>query len=198
MWSFQLKQCFRQYCGRISSLAIAISTLMITPPSATIAAEEINFRYGIASQSISIEELETFAKTGETSPALDFLLEFTGQNPEIIRLLLVQEIPMDAVTASTLLNSPLGEYVLDRASNIVNTGASEGNREALRGALIESTQSDRKISLIEVWRNYPTKEVDVDGQSWNHLTQGFSETLQQVGKTAQLSIALLQTFLNQQ
>lgn len=194
IWSSKLKQ----YCGGLSSLAIAVTTLILTFPSATMAAEKINFQYGIASQSVSLEELETFAEKGETSAALDFLLEFTGNNPEIIRLLLVQEIPMDAVTASTLLNSPIGGYILDRASYIVNTGASQGNREALRGALIESTQSDRKISLLEVWRNYPTKEVIVDGQSWINLTQGFGETLHQVGKTAQLSIALLQNFLNHQ
>lgn len=194
MWSYK----FKQYCGRLSLIAIAIFTFLVTSPLPTMAAEKIKFSYGIASQSVSLEELETFALTGETSPALDFLFEFTGHNPEVIRLLLVQEIPIDAVTASSLLNSPVGGYILDRASNIVNTGASRGNREALRGALITSAEGDRQISLLEVWRNYPTKKVVVDGQSWSNMTQGFSNTLQQVGETAELSIALLQNFLDRQ
>lgn len=192
MWGNRFKQC----CRGLGGFAIAISTLMVISIKPAQAAETINFQYGIASQSVSLKELETFAETGETSPALDFLFKFTGNNPQVIRLLLKQEIPIDAVTAANLLNSPLGGYILERASNIVNTSASQGNKEALRGALITSAESDRKISLLEVWHNYPTKEVFVDGQSWLDMTQGFSNTLQQVGKTAQLSIALLQNFLN--
>jgi hypothetical protein len=191
MWGYK----FKQYCW---GLAITITTLVVNSSASAIAAETINFSRGIASQSVSLEELETFAQTGEISPALNFLFKFTGHNPETIRLLLVQEIPIDAVTTSNLLNSPIGGYILDRASTIVNTGASRGNREALRGALIESAEGDSKISLLEVWDNYPTKKVVVDGQSWISMTQGFSDTLEQVGKTAQLSVALLQNFLNHQ
>jgi hypothetical protein len=197
MWGYKSKQ-FKHNGWGLKSLAIAIATLIVTLPTPAIAAETINFSRGIFSQSVSLEELVTFAKTGESSPALDFLFKFTGHNPEVIRLLLVQEIPINAVTASNLLNSPLGGYILDRASMIVNTGASKGNREALRGALIESAEGDSKISLLEVWDNYPTKKVVVDGQSWISMTQGFSDTLEQVGKTAQLSVALLQNFLNHQ
>jgi hypothetical protein len=197
MWGYKSKQLKQDGWGW-KKLAIAIATVIIILPVPAIAAETINFSRGIASQSVSLEELMTFAKTGESSPALDFLLKFTGHNPEVIRLLLVQEIPISAATASYLLNSPLGDYILDRASAVVNTGASKGNREALRGALIESAEGDGKVSLLEVWDNYPTKEVVVDGQSWINMTQGFSDTLEQVGKTAQLSIALLQNFLNHQ
>ena len=49
-----------------------------------------------------------------------------------------------------------------------------------------------------MWRNYPTREVVVDGQSWMDMTQGFSHTVEQAGKSAELSIALLRNFLNRQ
>ena len=189
------KSGLQQYLLGISSLAIALVVSATTVKSVE-AAEKINFNYSIARQSVSLEELETFARTGEIAPSLDFLFKFTGHQPELIRLMLVQEIPMDTVMASRLLNSPVGGYILDRTSTIVNTGASSGNREALRGALIASTHGDRKISLLEVWRNYPTKEVNVDGQAWMSMTQGFSDTLQQVGQTAKLSSALLRNFLS--
>ena len=191
------KSRFRQYITGISSFAIALIISVITIESVE-AAEKINFNYSIARQSVSLEDLETFARTGEISPSLNFLFKFTGHQPELVRLMLTQEIPMDTVMASRLLNSPIGGYVLDRASKIVNTGASRGNREALRGALIASTHGDRQISLLEVWRNYPTKEVNVDGQAWMSMTQGFSDTLQQVGHTAKLSFALLRNFFSRQ
>ena len=182
---------FKQYLS-IAFAPIALSFFTAIEP--TIAAEKINFTYGITNQSVSLEELETFANTGEISPSLDTLFEYTGHNPRLIRLLLQQEISLDTVSASDMLNSFVGEYILDRASNIVNSGASKGNREALRGTLIASAEDDSKISLLEVWRNYPTKEVVVDGQSWMAMTEGFNSTLEKV-ESAALSIALLQDFL---
>ena len=177
------------------AMAIALVTT-ITSGNCAIAAEKIKFKYGIMSQSVSLEELETFAETGEVSPALDFLLDYTNQNPKLIRLLLVEEIPLDIVTASNLLNSPLGEYVLDRVGRVVNSGASRGNREALRGALITSTNEDRKISLLEVWRNYPTKEVVVEGKSWKKITEEFGRIVEPTKTKAERSTKLLPNFLN--
>lgn len=188
MWNYKFKQHLSMALG-----SIAFSLFTATEP--TIAAEKINFNYGIARQSVSLEELETFANTGEISPSLDTLFKFTGDNPRLIRSLLQQEISLDTVTASDMLNSFVGEYVLDRASNIVNSGASRGNREALRGTLIASANDDSKISLLEVWRNYPTEEVMVDGESWMAMTKGFNSTLKKV-ESAALSIALLRDFLN--
>ena len=188
MWNYK----FKQYLF-LAFTAIAFGSFTAVKP--TIAAEIINFNYGIANQSVSLEELETFANTGEISPSLDTLFEYTKHNPRLIRLLLQQEISLDTVTASDMLNSFIGEYILDRASDIVNSGASRGNREALRSTLIASADDDSKISLLEVWRNYPTEEVVVDGQSWMVMTEEFSSTLKKVESVA-LSIALLRDFLN--
>lgn len=188
MWNYKLQQA-------LSMTFASVAFTLLTAIEPTIAAEKISFNYGIANQSVSLEELETFANTGAISPSLDTLFEFTGHNPKLIRLLLQQEIAIDTVTASNMLNSFMGEYILDRASNIVNSGASRGNREALRGTLIASANDDSKISLLEVWRNYPTEEVIVDGKSWMAMTEGFNSTLKKV-ESAALSIALLRDFLN--
>lgn len=188
MWNYKFKQA-------LSMTFASIAVTLLTAIEPAIAAEKINFNYGLASQSVSIEELATFANTGEISPSLATLFELTEHNPRLIRLLLQQEITLDIVTASDMLNSFVGEYILDRASNIVNSGASRGNREALRGTLIASADDDGKISLLEVWRNYPTKEVIVDGRSLSAMTEGFNSTLKKV-ESAALSIVLLRDILN--
>ena len=199
MWNYK----FEKYLLKVGLKAIVkrlltqIALIIFTTIEPTIAAEKINFNYGIANQSVSLEELETFANTGEISPSLATLFEFTEHNPRLIRLLLQQEISLDTVTVSDMLNSFVGEYILDRASNIVNSGASRGNTEALRGTLIASAKDDSKISLLEVWRNYPTKEIIVDGRSWSAMTKGFDNTLKKVGSVG-LSIVLLRDFLNGQ
>ena len=201
MWRNQFQQYEFEYVPKMSlvtAIAFIVATAFIATTSfpPVSAAEKIKFNHGITSQSVSLEELEIFAETGEISPALNFLFDYTNQNPKLVRLLLIQQIPLDTVTASNLLNSPIGESVLDRVSSVVNSGASKGNREALRGALITSTNGDGKISLLEVWRNYPTKEVIVEGTSWRKMTDKFSCTLQRAGTRAELAMTLLHDFLN--
>ncbi|WP_036479092.1 alpha/beta hydrolase, partial [Myxosarcina sp. GI1] len=60
----------------ITCIFVAISNHQV------IAAEKITFGYGIATQSVSFEELATFAETGELSPALKFLFKYGKQNPQ--------------------------------------------------------------------------------------------------------------------
>lgn len=179
---------------KIELAASAIAFLLCFSSRPSVAAETVHFHYGIAGQSVSVEDLEAFARTGEQSPAIAFLLRYMGRDPELVRLLLRQQIPIDAVTASKLLDSPIGEYILERASTVVHTGATRGNTEALRGALIGSADGDGQISLLEVWQNYPTRKVKVDGKSWNRMTSGFVDALSQVGKTAELSMVLVRNF----
>ncbi len=151
-----------------------IVTVLSTNIEPTVAAEKITFTYGLASQSVSLEELETFAATGAISPSIAFLLNLSKQKPEVVRWLLTQEFPSNTVIMSKLLNSLGGEYALTQSSNVVHSSASKGNIQAIRGALITSSSDDRTVSLLEVWRNYPTKQVYIDGKALVKIWQKLS------------------------
>lgn len=127
------------------------------------AAESVVLKYSILQESVSVPELATFAQTGELSPALRAYLKLAGRQPDELRRVLTQEIQADPVFLSRVLNSPIGEAVLDRASEVVHTPSNRASRESLRGAIVSSALSDGQITLIETLQNYPTQEVYVEG-----------------------------------
>jgi hypothetical protein len=62
-----------------------------------------------------------------------------------------------------VLNSQIGNIILDRVSQVISTPSQRANRQALRAALVLAANQDGQVSLIEIIKNYPTNEVEVDG-----------------------------------
>lgn len=177
------------------SLFAATLTISLAPNKA-LAAEKITFTYGIASQSIAIEELDDFAATGEISSTLDFLLNYSKQNPLMIRWLLTQKFPADINLIYDLLNTAPGEYVLAQTSNIINSDSERANVKALRGALIAAASDDNQISLLELLHQYPTKQVYVDSKSLSKVHRNLWNFIEQISKSIQLPLGFLQSLLN--
>ncbi|MDZ7992759.1 MULTISPECIES: alpha/beta hydrolase [unclassified Nostoc] len=61
------------------------------------------------------------------------------------------------------LNSQIGNIIFDQISPVIYTPSRRADRQALRAALVLSASQDRQVSLIEIIKNYPTNEVEVDG-----------------------------------
>ena len=175
-------------------LALGATMVLLTNLKPTVAAEKVIFTYGLVSQSVSIEELEAFAATGEVSRSLRFLLNFSGQNPYLVRWLLTQEFPTNTVIMSRLLNTLMGEYALSQSSNVVHSRSQRGDIHAIRGALITSSSDDQRVSLLELLRNYPTKQVYVDGKSLTNIGRKATETLENLEDYVELSSQLWQQF----
>ncbi len=142
---------------------VTVAALCDRAPQA-LASEKVIFKYNGATQSIELEELQTFAETGEMSPGLDYLMNFGKQNPFMIRWILTQQFPANTKLIYDLLNTAPGEYVLSQTGTIVGAKTEEANVTALRGALVASASNDNLISLMELIEEYPTKEVYVDGK----------------------------------
>lgn len=175
----------------VGILIFAASLSMAVNPCRALAAEKITFKYGIASQSVSYEELETFATTGEISPALNTLFKYGKQNPKTIRWILTQQFPADAKIIHDLLNTAPGEYVLTQTSNVVNTRAERANVRALRGSLIVSASDDNRVSLLELLKNYPTQQVYVNGKLLIKARRNFSHFVDQAGRYIKIPLKLL-------
>lgn len=128
-----------------------------------IAAEQVVLKYRVFRESISVKELSTFAETGELSTSLRINFALAQQDPKKVRQYLTEPVKVNLVLLDRLLNSPVGNVVLDQVSQVVHTPSRRADRQALRSALILSASSDSNISLIETIQNYPTSEVEVDG-----------------------------------
>lgn len=142
------------------SLASAIS--LLSPPSAN-AAEKVVFTYKQFGQTLTVDELETFAETGKASSKLKFFLNVSGQDRETAREFMTKEVKVKLQTADRLLHILPGEYALFQAGQLFRTPADQANLQALRSGIILSLSDDNKISFLEFLQKYPTSDFYVDG-----------------------------------
>jgi hypothetical protein len=141
------------------------------------AAQTVVLKYSFLQDKVSVAELSTFAKTGELSPSLQFYLKMAGREPDQLRRILTQEVKVNPNVLSQVLNSSLGEAMLDRATQVIHTPSDRANRESLRGALVSSAIPDGKITLIETLENYPTSEVYIEGDRLVEFAQNIGTFL---------------------
>lgn len=146
---------------RILVLVGSIYLLFLSTPA--FAAEQIVLKYGVLRESLSVEELSTFAQTGELSRSLRVNLALARQDPKAIRQYLTEPVKINPVFLDRVLNSQIGNIILDKISQVISTPSRKADRQALRAALILSASQDGQVSLIEIIKNYPTNEVEVDG-----------------------------------
>lgn len=164
------------------SLAIATLSVLLIAPQQAQAAEEVVFRYGIFRQRLAVPELTDFAETGETSRVLGRYLKKANSDPESVRQVLNQPIDINRNLLDTALNNPAADKLLDELGKMIQTPNDNGNREALRTALLRSTEKDNQLTLLEVIQNYPTDEIHLDVKraikTYNQLAE-YQEPLRQ-------------------
>jgi hypothetical protein len=90
-------------------------------------------------------------------------LALARQDPKLFRRYLTQPVKVNPVLLDRLLNSRIGNVLLDEISQTVHTPSGRADRQALRSALIISASGDRQLTLIEILKNYPTSDVEVEG-----------------------------------
>lgn len=135
------------------------------------AAQSVVLKYRFLQEKISVPELATFARTGELSPSLKTYLRLANREPDELRRALTQEVKVNPNLLYRVLNSPIGDVMLDQVSEVVHTPDNQANRQSLRGALVSSALSDNQITLIETLENYPTPEVYVEGERLVEVAQ---------------------------
>ena len=137
----------------------------------TQAAEKVVLKYSVLRESVSVAELSTLADTGEASSSLKSYLKLANKKPEELRALLNNNVDVDPVFLSKVLNSFAGNLVLDPVGEVIQTPSKRASRESLRGALVTSALSDKNIRVIEIFENYPTSEIHVDGDRLAEIYQ---------------------------
>ncbi|MDB9374538.1 alpha/beta hydrolase [Nodularia sphaerocarpa] len=141
-----------------------VSMCVLFLNTSAFAAEQVVLKYGIFRESISVEELSLFAETGELSRSLRVNFALAQQDPKAIRPYLTTPVNIDLVILDRVLNSPIGNVILDELSQVIHTPSRTADRQALRAALILSASEDGQVTLLEIIQNYPTTNVEVDGE----------------------------------
>ena len=183
---------------RETGIAILVASVTITLGSnRVLASEEVIFTYGGATQSVAIEELQTFVETGETSSSIEFLLSLSNRSPSLMRWILKQKFPADTKLVSDLLNTAPGEYVLSQTGNVVGSKSQRANVTALRGSLIRSASDDGLVSLIELLEHYPTKQVYVNGKMLARVQNNINQFVEETEKYIKIPADLLRELNSQ-
>jgi hypothetical protein len=177
-----------QHCTWRWLLKLGVGVGVLLSSTGAIAAERVVWRYQVLQRSVSVDELNTLAETGEVSPTLQTYLRLAGKNPQDVRQTLTQEATVNPRLLDQILNSPVGNVVIDQVSGAIHTPSRRADRQAMRAALVLSASDDSRISLIEVIRNYPTQEIHVDGdrlavayQEIQGLQNRLDNVLQRIG-----------------
>ena len=153
--------------GRAAAAAvmgmILLGGLRIWAPPAAGAAENLVFVSGAFRRSIPVADLEKLAATGQAQGLLADVLRFSNQNPKTVAQLLNQSVKLPVTLVSRLLNTRIGEAILERLAQIVfPLNASQAGVVALRSGLVMGVvEGNGSISAISFFRAYPVREMEV-------------------------------------
>ena len=150
--------------GQASSIALfSCSFLTFAWILPAVSAERISFSYGVFGEFyISIEDLETFARTGEITSSLAYYADrFSEENLAQLRDLLNRHFEIDRVTASVFLNLPIGKELIQELDLIIDSPA-KVSQPALRGALILAAAEPEGLTILNVLRLYSTKTLKLN------------------------------------
>jgi hypothetical protein len=128
------------------------------------AAQNLVFVSGAFRRSIPVSDLEFLAETGQPRGLVADAIRFTDQNPEQLSQLLNQSITLPVTLVSRLLNTRIGEALLDRLAQIFHPLSAPGaGVPALRSAIVMGlAEGDGEISALSFLRAYPTQELEVN------------------------------------
>ncbi len=153
--------------GRAAAAAVMgmglLGGLGIWSPPAAGAAENLVFVSGAFRRSIPVADLEKLAATGQAQGLLADVLRFSNQNPKTVGQLLNQSVKLPVTLVSRLLNTRIGEAILERLAQIVfPLNASQAGVVALRSGLVMGVvKGNGSISAISFFRAYPVREMEV-------------------------------------
>jgi predicted dienelactone hydrolase len=171
----------------------SIASLLLFPVTGVqtaVAADRIYATYGALESSVAIEDLAEFAETGEIEGGLiDYARRLTPAQLARLRGILTAPVDLSSVAISQFLYSSIGETLLQRLGQIVQTEARLPGFYAIRSALILAAAENRQgFTLLDVLRQFPTNGIRVNlGQSLEIV-----EELQAVINRTNEAIALVQ------
>jgi hypothetical protein len=150
----------------LAAIALGLSLMGLLPAAPlppVAAAENLVFVSGAFRRSITVAELEHLAQTGQAQGLLVDVLRLSKQNPKDVAKLLNQSVSLPVTLVSRLLNTRIGEAILERLAQIVYPlRASKAGVPALRSAMVMGVVAGNgSISPLSFFQAYPAQEMEV-------------------------------------
>jgi predicted dienelactone hydrolase len=144
------------------------------------AAEKIIVSYGALEFSVSVDSLETYAKTGKIEGALRSYVDLlTPEQLQQFQAGLTTSAAFEHLAIAQFLYSFQGEKILERVSRIVKTDARQPGFYALRSALILAAAEPSGLTPLNVLKKFPTDVLRVDSRQGLEIIKNLSQVVQQ-------------------
>jgi predicted dienelactone hydrolase len=144
----------------IASLIGLTSSVFVARP--TWGAERIQFFYGPVEPTIAVDDLEAIAKRRSPRDLSGILDRLSHERQQTLRSFLNTRFDVDAVTVSRLSYSAVGENLLHRIGQVVQTENFLNGSRALRSALILAAADDDGLSVLNVIRHFPLDTIQLN------------------------------------
>ncbi len=161
-------------------------------PTPGLGAERVSFSYPpFGDFYLSTDSLEVFAKEGKiTSEFAYYAKRIPPQQLAQLRDLLQTRFEVTPTLVSQFTYSPIGENVLQRLGELVQTQSRQNGFYALRSALILSAADRDGLSIVNLIRRYPSNSIRLNLSGTQEIIGNLSELLK---KRDAVVVALKQT-----
>lgn len=183
------------------ALLTTLGTLSIVlKPKPSLSAERISFFLPVLGEfNLSIDSLETFAKEGTITREFALYAKYLDESTLIqLRQLLQKEIDINPIAISKLTNSPIGEKFLRQLGEVVYTHPERNGIYAIRAAVLLAATDSEGLTVINVLRNFPTQEIQVNSELIFSLIKETSSFLAYNDSTVQAIAKIAETEANSQ
>ncbi len=140
--------------------------VFLTVTTTIQAAERVKIIDDSLEISLSVESLETFAKTGEVTGNLKLFRGFlTPENLENLRKLLVTRYSFNQSTTYKITRTSLVKDLFKQLGKVVKSQPNENGFYAIRGAVVTAARKPDGWTLLDVLRAFPTQNIYIDGKA---------------------------------
>jgi predicted dienelactone hydrolase len=160
-----------------------------------IAAENVILSYGLLEFDVSVDSLETYAKTGKIDDELQSYANFlTPKQLAEFKLGLTTSTDLSHLAIAQFLYSFQGERILDRMSKVFKTEAHQPGFYAIRSALIlAAADQNEGLTPLNVLRKFPTDSLRIDSRQGFKIFKDLSKVIQRNGRALSIVEQEVQT-----
>jgi hypothetical protein len=172
------------------SLLLAIATVVVVFVHPSPAAETVLVQYQDQQISMAVGELQSFAEGGTATPALQALLDETGQDTTTVQNDLVRQIPYGR---SPFIPREFGLLVMNKA--VGDPLRREDKLESLSQSFQRAIDGDNSFSMIELLEHYPDASVRLSLDQLAPVYRDIDLLLTRIGPVLSIAEKLLPEML---
>lgn len=145
-----------------------------------LGAQQLYLSYGPLEFSLPVSALRVYAKEGRINEDLSaYTRSLKPAQREQLQRLLVTKIKVTPVAISQFLYSPIGEILLQRIGEVIQSESRISGFYAIRAAMIQAAADPEGLTLLNVLQKFPTYGIRINTGRSFQIVEEVSELVRQ-------------------